>query len=263
MHLLCRGVGDPILFIHGIPTSHQLWNGVIDKLQDRFTCFALDLPGFGKTPRAPHTLGHIEAIARQIELLRIQRGIHKWHIVGHDAGSAIAAQYAHLFPDSMNCLALLSPALFPDLKPYYLFEILRKPVLGELLAPYLHQIIWRVAMQRACRCENGDLDQAFTDFYAPFTGLWGPWYLMRLLRWGQPAEVLSEMPALLPKLRVPTLIFHGSRDQALPQTFAHRACRLIPNSKIVLLDCGHFIPLNRPKLVADNLLAFFRQGICL
>jgi len=51
MHLLSRGSGYPVLFIHGIPTSGQLWTGVIDKLLGRFTCLAVDLPGLGRLRR--------------------------------------------------------------------------------------------------------------------------------------------------------------------------------------------------------------------
>ena len=48
MYLVSRGSGYPVLFIHGIPTSSQLWSGIIDKILGRFTCMAVDLPGLGK-----------------------------------------------------------------------------------------------------------------------------------------------------------------------------------------------------------------------
>jgi pimeloyl-ACP methyl ester carboxylesterase len=75
----------------------------------------------------------------------------RWNVVGHDAGSAIAVLYARSFAERVKRLALMSPALFPDLRPYYLFRLLRKPVVGELLAPCVHPLFWRVAMRRACR----------------------------------------------------------------------------------------------------------------
>jgi len=71
MYLLSRGSGYPVLFIHGIPTSCQLWSGVIDKLLGRFTCMAVDLPGLGRTPRGPReegcSISQLEEIAGQIE----------------------------------------------------------------------------------------------------------------------------------------------------------------------------------------------------
>ena len=103
--------------------------------------------------------------------------------------------------------------------------------------------------------ENGD--EIVEDFHAPFSGLIGPWQFMRVMRWGKPAQLLADVPAFLPQLRMPTLIFHGSRDAAVPEAFAHKASSLIPNSSMVTLDSGHFIPLHQPELVAANLARFF------
>jgi pimeloyl-ACP methyl ester carboxylesterase len=53
VHCTHRGKGDAILFIHGMPTSHMLWNRVIDELSGHHRCFAIDLPGMGETPFIP------------------------------------------------------------------------------------------------------------------------------------------------------------------------------------------------------------------
>jgi pimeloyl-ACP methyl ester carboxylesterase len=142
MYLLSRGAGYPVLFIHGIPTSGQLWSGVVQKMRDSFTCMAVDLPGLGKTPKVSSGLRQLETLAEKIEQIRVEHYIEKWHVVGHDAGAAIAVHYAHRFQDRVDRLALLSPALFPELKPFHLFRIIRSPVLGELLAPAVNAIFW-------------------------------------------------------------------------------------------------------------------------
>jgi pimeloyl-ACP methyl ester carboxylesterase len=80
---------------------------------------------------------------------------------------------------------------------------------------------------------------------------------MSVLRFGDPAEVLAAIPEMLPRLLMPTLIFQGSHDNAIPEIFARRASALIPQSKVVMVDSGHFIPLNNPEVVAAELLGFF------
>ena len=255
MHCKHQGKGDAILFIHGMPTNHMLWDSVIQQLCESHRCFAVDLPGMGETPFTPYTHDYLDRLAKRIEVLRVQRGVKKWHVVGHDAGSAVAVQYAARFPRHVGCLALLSPAIFPDLKPFFLLNALRKPLVGELLAPLMHFVFWQIAMRRAISCEpKRDVIRAF---YKPFSGLTGAWKLMRLVRWGNPEQMLGEIPAALPSLRMPTLLFQGTRD-VLPAAFAERAASLIPNASLVTLDAGHFIPLDRPNDVADCLRAFFR-----
>lgn len=260
MHLLCRGSGYPVLFIHGMPTSNQLWRGVIERLCGHFTCLAIDLPGLGNTPSEPYSSNYLEMLANRIEALRIEKKIEKWHVVGHDAGSAVAVRYALTFQERVGQLALLSPALFPELKPYFLLELLRKPIIGELLAPPVSSIFWNIAMRRATRNEEEIIvDPVFNSFRRPFLGVEGSWRFMRVMRWGKPAEVLGDIPACLPHLLVPTVIFWGLRDPAIPQAFARRALTLIPNSTLVEVDSGHFIPLNRPAFVASKLLHFFAR----
>jgi pimeloyl-ACP methyl ester carboxylesterase len=257
MYLLSRGSGYPVLFIHGIPTSGRLWNGVIDKLQGHFTCLAVDLPGLGRTPKSLYGIAQLEAMADAIEQIRVEHKIEKWHVVGHDAGSAVAVHYAYRYQTRVGRLALLSPAVFPELKPFHLFRILRSPVVGELLAPVVNAVFWKVAMRHAVEPRQAELTDAVRDFHAPFSGPLGAWRLMSVLRWGNPADVLASLPAMLPQLLVSTIIFQGSRDTAVPERFAQRASALIPQSKVVIVDSGHFIPLNNPEVVATELLQFF------
>src|ERR1700677_4651849 len=212
MYLFSRGSGYPILFIHGMPTNSRLWSGIIDRLRDRFSCLAVDLPGLGRTPQVPYAANQLEVLAEQIEQIRVEHKIKKWHVVGHDAGSAVAVHYAYRFQEHVDRLALLSPAVFPELKPFHLFRIIRRPVIGELLAPLVNAIFWNVAMRCAIEQRRVELSDIVEDFHAPFSGPFGAWRLMAVLRFGDPAEVLASLPAMLPHLLIPTLIFQGSRD---------------------------------------------------
>jgi pimeloyl-ACP methyl ester carboxylesterase len=238
---------EAILFLHGIPTRGCLWNGIVERLAGQFQCLAVDFP--------PHGFRNLPALAASLEQLRIEHQIEKWHVVGHDGGCAVAVHYAHLFPHRVGCLALLTPSMFPELKPFYLFEVLRKPVLGELLAPAINLLFWSVVMRRAV---EGNHD-AVRDFHAPFRGLRGPWRLMDLVRWGDPAAVLASIPKLLPEILAPTLVFHGLADSAVPEAFARRACELMPGSELIVLNCGHFLPLSQPVAIAQELLRFFNS----
>lgn len=240
-----------------MPTSRVLWNGVIRQLAGQHRCFAVDLPGMGDTPFLPYGPDYLDRVAERIELLRIQHGVEKWHVVGHDAGSAIAVQYAARFPQNVACLALLSPAIFPELKPFYLLNPLRRPYFGEVMAPLLHFIFWRVAMRRAVAGTSNSA--ALRAFYRPFSGPKGAWRTMRLVRWGRPEDMLGNIPAILAELTMPTLLFHGTRD-VLPAAFAGRAAQLIPNARLITLDAGHFIPLERPADVANGLRTFFAEN---
>jgi pimeloyl-ACP methyl ester carboxylesterase len=126
-----------------------------------------------------------------------------------------------------------------------------------VLAPLVHLLFWQFAMRRAIAGESSStLLRAFSE---PFSGPTGAWRLMRLVRWGRPEDMLGEIPARLAALPMPTLLFHGVRD-VLPAAFAERAALLIPHARVVTLDTGHFIPLDRPEEVAASLRSFFAEN---
>ena len=256
MYLVSQGTGDPILFLHGIPTSCRLWNGVIERMAGQFTCLAVDLPGLGKTSRSSNGFRDLDCLVAKIEALRIKCGIEKWHVVGHDAGCAIAVHYAHRHRQRVDRLALLTPSIFPDLKPFAPFQLLRKPILGELMAPIINLVFWKLIMKRALESDS-DKVAALADFYEPFRNPLGAWRLMSLLRWGDPEEILAAIPEELAGLLNPTLIFHGLQDLAVPERFATQTASLLRHSEIVLLDCGHFLPMKEPAAIAHRLVKFF------
>ncbi len=246
-----RGKGESILFIHGMPTNGYLWDDVVRDLAPHFRCFVVDLPGMGGTPFLPYSPAYFAQVAAQIEQVRIRNRVRHWHVVGHDGGCAIAIQYAHLFPMRVNCMALLSPAIFPDLKPFFLLDLLRKPIVGEITAPLVHALFWKVAMRRALPHTGHRF-----EFHKTFSGATGPWKLMRVVRWGRPDILFRDSASVLQGLNRPTLVIHGSRD-ILPSSFALRAADMIKDSELIELDSGHFIPIERATDVSLKLLAHF------
>lgn len=256
MRCNARGKGDAVLLIHGMPTNGRLWDGLVRHLAPHFRCFVVDLPGMGGTPFLPYSASYFAQVAEQIEQVRMRSHVQRWHVVGHDGGCAVAVQYAHLFPKRVGCMALLSPAIFPDLQPYFLLDIMRKPVIGEIVAPLVHAAFWNIAMRRAIP-DARNVPQR-SSFYQTFSGALGPWKLMRLVRWGRPREVFRSFPSILKVLSHPTLLIHGTRD-ILPESFAIRAAELIPNSQLLKVDSGHFIPIDCAGEVSRNLLAYFRS----
>src|SRR3990167_6610849 len=75
IHYLESGEGDPILFLHGIPTSSYSWRNIIPHLSSLGTCIAPDLIGFGKSdkPNIRYTLAdHIEYIKDFIDALSLK-----------------------------------------------------------------------------------------------------------------------------------------------------------------------------------------------
>ncbi len=264
MKFYVRGAGPAVIFLHGLPTSGRLWDYVVPVLQTKFTCIVVDLPGAGESPPLARTLHggddhDLDRYAQELEALRERLGIASWHVVGHDAGSTIAVHYAAQFGERMNKLVLCSPPIFPEHKVPPFFRFLRTPVVGDLLGPLATVLLWRVGMPRAIGRHDRRTRQIVKAFSRPYSGYKGARRFVRLLRWGNPQEVLGRTAALLPKITAPTLILHGNSDGAIPVSFATRAAAIIPRAEMHLMKCGHFLSLSCPEVLCEHLLAFLES----
>lgn len=104
MHYIESGRGDPILFLHGIPTSCYVWRNVIPHLSSLGRCIAPDLIGFGTSdkPAIDYTVfDHIKYIDKFIEVM----GLKKITLVLHGWGSVIGFDYA--MRNEKNCKGLV------------------------------------------------------------------------------------------------------------------------------------------------------------
>lgn len=250
-----RGDGPPVLFLHGYPTNRRLWDPVTALLDSRLTCIAADLPGLGESlplsgPPDP------DVVAREIEALRTDLDFESWSVVGHDAGAVAAVHYAAAYPRRTDRLVLISPPIFPELRPPAIFALLRRRGLGEILAPLALLVLWKGGLRSQLDRPTPALDEILEDFRRPFRGRGGARRLLWLVRWGNPREVLARTAALLPGLTMATLVLHGRRDRTVPQSFTTRAAMAIPGARACLLDGGHFLPLDSPEALSAELAPF-------
>src|SRR4051812_28813380 len=97
-----RGAGDPIVLIHGFPTSSHLWTDVVAKLPAGRRIIVMDLLGFGRSDAPPDgdysIAGHTMRLARLLDALHIESCV----LIGHDIGGVIAVSTALIKPDCIR-----------------------------------------------------------------------------------------------------------------------------------------------------------------
>jgi len=125
------GTGPPLILVHGIASSHVVFQVVIPELAASNRVIAVDLLGFGLSPApidATYTVEeHVAYLHRTIRSLRLRRPA---IIVGHSMGCLIASRYARRHPSAVAGLVLVSP-------PIYLpAEIVGDPVEREAMVVY-------------------------------------------------------------------------------------------------------------------------------
>ncbi len=112
MHYVEQGEGDPILFVHGNPTSSYLWRNVIPHLSGSGRCIALDLIGMGRSdkPDIPYRLfDHVEYFDGFINAL----GLGPITLVLHDWGGFMGMHYASKNLENVRAIVLMEAIIKP------------------------------------------------------------------------------------------------------------------------------------------------------
>ena len=108
------GGGDPIVFVHGNPTSSYLWRNVIPHLSDKARCLAPDLIGMGASGPSPTGTYRFEDHARQldgwIDALNLKSRV---TLVLHDWGSALGFHWANRHRDAVKGIAYMEAIVRP------------------------------------------------------------------------------------------------------------------------------------------------------
>src|SRR5205823_2738275 len=108
------GSGDPIVFLHGNPTSSYLWRNVIPHVAARGRCLAPDLVGMGESGHAPggsyRFVDHARYLDAWFDALRLDRTV---TLVVHDWGSALGFHWARRHPERVRGIAYTEAIVRP------------------------------------------------------------------------------------------------------------------------------------------------------
>ncbi|MCP5097005.1 MAG: haloalkane dehalogenase, partial [Chloroflexi bacterium] len=108
------GYGDPILFLHGNPTSSYLWRNIVPLVAGNGRCLAPDLIGMGESGKNPANsyrfIDHARYLDAWIELMDLGDNI---TFVIHDWGSALGFHWAHRYPDRVKAIVYMEAIVQP------------------------------------------------------------------------------------------------------------------------------------------------------
>lgn len=109
-----RPVESSILLVHGFAGSTFSWQAVADRLQARgYEVVAVDLPPYGFSDKSHRTNQSVTTQAERLhDLIQLEFPGRKWHLAGHSMGGAVVQAFALLYPDKVQGVVFVAPALF-------------------------------------------------------------------------------------------------------------------------------------------------------
>jgi haloalkane dehalogenase len=133
-----QGDGNPVVLLHGNPTSSYLWRNVIPELTGQARCLAPDLIGMGRSGK-PDIAYRFADHARYLDAWFEELEVDGVTLVGHDWGGALGFDWASRHPGRVRGIAFMETIVRPltwDDWPAWardLFQAFRRPGEGEEL----------------------------------------------------------------------------------------------------------------------------------
>jgi pimeloyl-ACP methyl ester carboxylesterase len=196
--------------------------------------FAIDLPGFGASERRDHLLSP-RAMGGFLARLIAEAGLATPHIVAPDVGTSAALFAAAAHPDRIASVIVGSGGAAV---PLQLGEPLASRVLDPDLDKY-RRMDPRAIVGGVIDTNAGGVPEAiradYLDCYA------GDRYVesMRYVR--RYPEELPQLSELLPQITTPVTIINGRHDRVVPPANAEYLDERLPNSRVAIIDAGHFV----------------------
>ena len=216
-------------------------------LAEHARLFAVDLPGFGASERRQDLLSP-RAMGEFLAHLIAEADLGTPHIVGPDVGTSAALFAAAAYPERIASVIVGSGGAAV---PIQLGERLTSWILDPDLDRY-RRIDPHVVVNAAVDTIAGGIpDEVRADYLASYEGDRFVESMRYVRRY---PEELPELAQLLPQITMPVTIINGRHDRVVPLANAEFLDERLPNSRVVLIDGGHFIWEEAPTEYASTVL---------
>ena len=260
-HVAEAGAGPPVLLVHGWPQHWWAWRRVVPLLAPHARLVMVDLRGFGWSDAPPGPYDK-QTLADDLLAVLDALGLERVRLVAHDWGAWSGFLACLAAPERFEAfLALGAPRpggrpSVRQLREVWRFAyqvVIAAPLLGRRLvadASFIERTLYAGSVNREAITAH--------DVHAFAAVLAEPARARASVRLYR--TFLAREVARTPRghLRVPTRIVVGRDDPAIPAVLLEDALDDADDVGVELVaDCGHFVPEERPELVAERARALF------
>ena len=270
MAFVDAGEGDPVVFLHGNPTSSYLWRNILPEIEKTHRVIAPDLIGMGDSDKPdigytyPDHVDYLHGLLDALDLKNVTLVVHDW-------GSALGLDWAEKNRDRVKAVAFMEAILPPNTPaPSYeamgpigeLFRAWRTPEVGEQMILednfFIDEMLAKMGVATPL---NADVLAHYNSYY-PTSASRQP-----LLQWprevpidGVPAhsvEVVNRYSEWFFATDIPKLMVHAEPGALMPPEVAEYLKTSLKNLTAVNIGAGvHFLQEDNPDAISSALTAW-------
>ncbi len=263
LHYEDKGVGQPVVLIHGYPLDGNSWEGQTAALLDAgYRVITYDRRGFGKSSQ-PSVGYDYDTFAADLNVVIETLDLHDAVLVGFSMGTGEVARYIATYGSARVAKAAFLASLEPNLLitadnpdgagPLEFFQGIAETVKKDRYAYFtaFYQDFYNLDENLGSRISEEAVRNAWN--IAAGSGA--------IASAAAPLSWPTDFRADIPKVDVPTLILHGTADRILPiDASGRRFAKALPNADYVEIEgAPHGLLTTHTAEVNEALLAFLAK----
>lgn len=231
------GSGKDLIMLHGWKQDVSTFHNVAEELKKHFTLYLIDLPGFGRSenPKIPFFVSDYAEIVK--EFIKNQK-LKQPSLLGHSVGGNIALKFASENGEFIDKLILESSSGIRPKKTFLKYILYLNAKIFKYLVPNFFNLKLKIRKWLYWRLESdylnaGSLKNTLTN-------------------------ILNEdLTSDLSKIKNTTLMIWGENDEQVKLQYGRMLYKLIPNSKLVILqNTAHFPHIENPRMFLYYVIDF-------
>ncbi|WP_293032713.1 alpha/beta fold hydrolase [Natronococcus sp.] len=250
-----EGEGQPLVFLHGIPTSSYLWRQVAPEFTDDYRAIVPDMVGYGESTMDDRFDRSIRAQEQAVADLFEQLELDSVSFVGHDLGGGVGLRYAVHEPDAVDELVLSNAVCYDSWPIETIVDLGLPSTIEEMSVDELTETLESVFRGTLY---GDDADDAFVE---GMVDQWASEKGMISLSRNAIGTNTSHTTEIDPsEVTARTLMLWGAEDEFQPIEYAERLESDIDDADCVgLEEANHWVPEDRPEAYRGELRSFLES----
>ena len=272
INLVHGGEGRPLLLLHGYPETHAMWHLTAPKLAETFHVVCMDLRGYGDSSKPESAPDHFtyskRAMAQDCVEVMESLGYKRFFVAGHDRGARVTHRMALDYPDRIEaaCAMDIAPThtMFKSADKafatgyYHWFFLIQPDYLPEKMIGSDPEYYLKEKLRRWSAPGARFDEEAVREYVRCFSDPAAIHASCEDYRAAATIDLVHDEEDLSKKIACPLLVLWGGKG------FVHRTYDVIETWKEKAvdvrggtLDCGHFLPEEKPDEACGELIKFF------